>query len=158
MSCSICNGKINEENAPILAMGGMGHPRYICDECAAQIERATEGTDAEDIRAAMSAIAEKASKNDIDDGVAFTAIRDILETAKKRAEAIESGDPDLDAEATVEEFEDIPEELLESEEDKALDEREEAQRKAFDNVFTYVSAGVFAAIIIGFFIYILFLK
>lgn len=157
MSCSICEKPIDKEKAPILSMGGMGYPRYLCDECAAEIECATEGKDADEIRKAISAIADKVTKNNIDDGVVIGTVHSILKEARVRAERIEAGEA-VDTEEESEELEDIPEELLESEEDRALDEEEAVKKEKSDKIFNWISAGVLAAAIIGFLVYLIFFR
>ena len=57
--CAICRREINEENAPILAMGSFGNPRYLCDECASDIDQATSSRESSEIEAAMQKISEK---------------------------------------------------------------------------------------------------
>ena len=66
-----------------------------------------------------------------------------------RAEKINKGEYDFSLDENVEETgeDDIPEELLETEEDKALDERDEKRQKKFDKIFNIVALAVFAGVI-----------
>ena len=49
--CSLCKKIVDSENAPILTMGGFGNPRYLCDECAANIEVMTTAREVDVIKA-----------------------------------------------------------------------------------------------------------
>lgn len=151
MSCSICKKQINEENAPIIAMGGLGNPRYVCDECAAKLDVMTGGEDSEKIREAVASIADLMSKNDSEDPIAHNAVRSILMEASVRATSIENGTFSelFESDSLDEEIDTIPEELLETEEDKELDRQEEIKNQKLDKVFNWISLGVFAAAVVG---------
>ncbi|MBR2931104.1 MAG: hypothetical protein IKC32_07755 [Clostridia bacterium] len=141
--CSLCRKGIEEEGAPILAISGAGIPRYLCEECAAEVELAAGSLDVEQIKASVSSISDKISAYGLEDGVTMKTVGDILSAATKRAKAIEDGNYDPDAEcAEGEELEELPEELLESEEDKLLDEKEAEAAAKLDKVMNWVWAGV----------------
>ena len=149
--CAICHAKIESEDAPIIAMGGYGVPRYLCDECATDIECATEGTEYEKIDAAMDRVSEKLVKADADDALLLTTLTKLLGEAAERAEKIKDGtyNKDLeDGEVTKElvdedeealtPLEEIPEELLEAEEDRLKDEEEAEFEKKVNKVLDWV--------------------
>ena len=78
-------------------------------------------------------------------------VKEILETAGKRAAAIRDGTYDFSlddtaSEPSADELDDIPEELRETEEDAELDRRDEEFERKFNKVFTWVSIGAFAAV------------
>ncbi len=150
MSCSICNNEINKENAPIIAMGGYGYPRYICDECAEEIEIITSGQDPELIKAAINKIVKKMEGANLEDTVLLSSVCAILDGAKERLALIEKGEYDFSLDDAEEEaLDEIPEELLESEEDKLIDKLEDEQKKSFDKVFNWVALGVMVAAILA---------
>ena len=159
MSCSICDNSIDKENAPIIAMGGFGYPRYICDECAEKIEIMTKSRDVEEIKAAILDIVEKMEKGELEDKVLLKAVCEILDSAKERLALIENGEYDFsldDAESDGEVFDEIPEELRESEEDKALDEEETKEKNKFDKIFNWVAIAVFALALIAGVIFVIY--
>ena len=150
--CSLCSN-LTDENSAILVMGGYGHPRLICKECEEEIDELSLGKDYEKIKEAMNSIGEKLTAKEPEDLVLET-VNGILETAAHRAEKIANGEYDFSMDEDGEEAleEDVPEELLETEEDKALDERDEKRQKKFDKIFNIVAIAVFAGII-GFLAY-----
>ena len=166
--CSICNKMVDSESAAILTMGGYGNPKYICDECANDIDTATTAREFDDIKAAMDSIGEKMAKSNIDDELVIATIGELFIGAKKRAMAIEDGTYDFSAEDEVvdqteeepeestEEFE-IPEELRESDEDKALDAAEAKQAAFYEKILNWVSAGLIIACVAAI-IYMVFIK
>lgn len=160
--CAICLAKLEREDAPIIAMGGYGVPRYLCDECAADVERATEGRDFADIDAAMDRISEKLVKSNVDDPLLLTTLTGLLGAAAERAERIKEGTYDFDLEeggvtkvSVGDEYEDddtgvdileeIPEELLETEEDRLQDEADAALESKVNKVLDWV----WLAILVG---------
>ncbi len=150
MSCSICKNRINEDNAPIIAMGGIGSPRYICDECAAKLDVMSESKDTGEIRRAVASIAELMSKNEDGDPVAHSAVKTILAEASIRAAKIDDGSYDEGADENEDTSPDeVPEELLETEEDRELDRQDEEKNKKLDKIFNWVSLGIFAAAVVG---------
>ena len=40
--CCICNRKIERDDPAVLAMGGAGIPRYLCDDCEKLLEELAE--------------------------------------------------------------------------------------------------------------------
>ena len=145
--CSLCSN-LTDEGSAILVMGGYGHPRLICEECEKEIDQLSLGRDYEKIREAMNTIGKKLTVKEPEDLVLET-VNGILKDAADRAEKINKGEYDFSLDENVEETgeDDIPEELLETEEDKALDERDEKRQKKFDKIFNIVALAVFAGVI-----------
>ena len=77
----------------------------------------------------------------------FATITSILDKAAERAKAIEEGSYDfsLDEAGEEEELEEIPEELLETEEDRRLDERDAEKEERNNRIFDYITFAVFLA-------------
>lgn len=142
--CSICGKSVNAEEAPILAMGGFGNPRYLCDECAAEVDIITQDKNPENIEQSMAKLSSKLSARSIDDNLVVETVTAIFTEAGERAKSIKEGTYDFSADEPFEEAEadDIPEELVESEEDKALDEEEKAAIKKFDAITNWISLAV----------------
>lgn len=147
--CTICKNIFDGENASILTMSGFGNARLICPECAELLDRATLDTDCDRITEAMEKLSER---NAIDpaDSDAVSAFTNILNTAAVRAEQIKKGEYDfsLDGEDSECEFEEIPDELKESEEDRALDEKEAKQSAVMDKISTWVCGAVLVGAVI----------
>ena len=146
-SCSLCRESVDAESAPILAMGGFGNPRYLCDECASDIECALYERDADKIEESMHRLSKKL-KADTDDKVTMEAVGDIFSKAGERAKKIKEGTYDFsedEADEDAEELVEIPEELQETEEDRALDEKEKAAEKKMDKILN-IAWAVFLAI------------
>ncbi len=137
-------------------MGGYGNPKYLCDECAADFDTATAGTNYDEIKSAMDKIGAKLTENDTDDTTVLRAVDEIFTEAGERAEKIKEGTYDFSEDEQSEESEDVPEELLESEEDKALDAKEAKTNKKIDSIFNWVFAAVFVAALAYFIITFLF--
>ncbi len=144
--CSICGKNVNEEAAPILAMGGFGNPKYLCDECAEDIDLITSDNDPEVIEASMSKLTGKLSSSSVEDRLVVETVTAIFSEAGERAKKIKEGTYDFSKDEAQEEIDDIPEQLLETEEDRALDEEEEKQRKKPDGIMNWISL---AAVVIA---------
>ena len=147
--CCLCTAPIGED-AAILVMGGFGYPRCLCSECEADVDEVSGSRDYEKIVDAMNRIGKKLTDHAPDDLV-LGAINDILKTSAERAEKIKDGSYDfsLDGEDTSdgESFEEIPEELLETEEDKLLDEKEAKEKEKLDKLFNWITVGAIIGII-----------
>ncbi len=137
--CALCYSTVEGENLPVLAIGAYGAPRYLCSNCEQLVEGASFGTDYDDIVASLDSIGSLLTERNIDDPTTLNTILPLLEESAKRAQKIKDGEWDftLDEEARSEEYE-IPEELLESEEDKLLDKKEEETGKKIDRVMNWV--------------------
>ena len=150
--CCMCGRHIERDDAPVLAMGVAGNPRLLCDECAALLDTATLGENIEDIKASMERIGNLMADGN-PDGVTYSIVSELMVAASDRAKAIKDGNYDFSldgAEQTDEGFEEIPEELLETEEDRERDRRDEEKNKRFDKFYNYTLIG--ACIALGLFI------
>lgn len=135
-NCSVCLKPIDMDTAPVLTMGAYGTPRCLCDECAAQIDIFTTDTDYEKITAAMDEISARMSRANIDDKMTVNCVTDMLVTAAKRANDIKEGTYDFSLDAEEEEYI-IPDELRETEEDRALDEKEQREKEKMDKFMNW---------------------
>ena len=138
-NCCICEKSVEREDAPILAMGGAGYARVLCEECDRELQVATRGHDVEEIKAAINSLSTKMANGE-PDTVTYRMMSEILVTATKRAMEIKDGTYDFarDDEEDNEGFDEIPEELLESEEDIELDKKDEEKAKKFDKVYSII--------------------
>ena len=59
--CAICGREVNENEASILAMGGFGNPKYLCNECAADIDTVIGSKDPFEVERTMEKIADNIS-------------------------------------------------------------------------------------------------
>ena len=156
-NCSTCLKRIENEEAPVLAMGAYGTPKLLCDECAELIEKMTLSKDYDEITEAINSIAGKMSAANIDDRVTLDTMTDMLESSAKRAQQIKDGTYDfaLDEVEADEGFDEIPEELRETEEDRLLDEKEAEANAKFDKFLNWTWIGV-AIGVVAFIIYRIF--
>ena len=131
-------------------MGAYGTPKYLCSECEGEFETATHGREPLEIAEAMDKIGNKMAENDTVGKVILTAVNEIFDLAKERATQIKAGTYDFSLDTpteVVEEDEEIPEELRESEEDRALDEREAKRQNKIDKVLNIVTGAIFGTAI-----------
>lgn len=150
--CAICNTPITREDAPILTMGAYGNPRCLCDECDAELAIATEGAEYDEIVASIDRIGKKVAETSATDKESFVTVKELLSAAGERAELIRRGEYDFSADGEEEGLEEIPEELLECEEDRELDRIDEEKNKKFDKIFNWV-AGITIGAAAAFLIY-----
>ncbi len=136
-NCSVCLKPIDLDTAPVLTMGAYGTPRCLCGECAEQIEIFTRGTDYGEITAAMDEISTRMSRANIDDKMTVDCITEMLVNSAKRANEIKEGTYDFSLDTDEEEYI-IPDELRESEEDRALDEKEARAKETMDKIMNWV--------------------
>ena len=138
-NCCICERDVEREDAPILAMGGAGYARVLCEECDRELQVATRGHDVEEIKEAINSLSNKLANGE-PDAVTYRMMNEILVTATQRAMEIKDGTYDFarDDEEDNEGFDEIPEELLESEEDIELDKQDEEKMKKFDKVYSII--------------------
>ncbi len=140
--CCICSNIIEREDAPILAMGAVGNPKLLCDKCAELLDTATLGREYEKIEAAMDEIGRKMGDGN-PDRTTFNIVSGLMAEAAGRAKAIKTGKYDFSVEdqqiesdeVDDEGFDEIPEELRETEEDIAKDKEDEEKMKKFDKVY-----------------------
>ncbi len=151
--CSVCGKRIEKEDPAVLVMTAFAHPKHICEECEAEFDRATLSHSPEEINGAIEAIGKKMIDANTDDKLILETVNGILEEASERCALIESGDYDFsNDECDAEEENDVPEELLETEEDRAQDEADEKTRKKIDKILNWVCGAIIAAAV-GFVIY-----
>ncbi len=155
-SCSICKAVIEEENPSILTMGGYANPRYTCKACDGVLEKMLLSSQPEEAVEAMKTVGEHLSRIGCEDNAVIDTVEKMMHRAAERAQAIREGryDFSLDEDAAEEEIVEIPEELRETEEDRALDEKEARVAKQWDKVLDriwYVMLGLCGAV----FVYIL---
>ena len=150
-SCSICKRTVDTENAPILAMGGFGNPRYLCEECSADIESALYEKDTEKIEASMQRLSEKLAAASSDDGLTIETVKDIFSRAGERAKAIKDGAYDFSEDESADEgFDELPQELMETEEDKEKDKKDAETAKKIDKISNWITLGIIVAAVIFF--------
>ena len=156
--CALC-GRIPEcEEPAVLAMGKYGKPRHLCEECEEQMDIATLGRDYDEVVDAIDVLGKKATGFGKDDEVTMNAMRAFLMRAAKRAAAIKDGSYDFDSdndqsiaeESDEEGFDEVPEELLETEEDAELDRRDAEKSKLFDKIMNWFWVGAFSAVFLLF--------
>jgi hypothetical protein len=149
--CCICDAHIEREDAPVLSMGGAGYARVLCDRCSGLLDTATLGQDFEEIKGAIAEIGDLMADHD-PDNVTFNIVSGLMLEASERAKAIRDGSYDfaLDSVENNEGFDEIPEELRESEEDIQKDKEDEEKLEKFNKFYNYVliGAGIGAAAII----------
>ena len=147
-NCSTCLTRITSEDAPVLIMGAYGTPKLLCDECAALIDTITLGREYDEITAAMQALTEKMSSANIDDRFTVDTVTKILSDSAVRAQKIKEGTYDFVLDEQEDEgFDEIPEELQETEEDRLLDEKEAEDNAKFDKFMNklWIVLGIAAA-------------
>ena len=147
--CSNCLSRIITDDAPVLTMGAYGTPKLLCPECAALLETVTEGREYDEITSAMQALTERMSKANVDDRFTVATVTEILSESAERAQKIKEGTYDfaLDEVESDEGFDEIPEELQETEEDRLLDEKDAEANAKFDEFMnkSWIVVGIVAA-------------
>lgn len=147
--CTVCQREVNESEAPILAMGGFGNPKYLCPECASDMDNVISAKEPTEIEAAMAAISKKLSDSNQDDPLTLQTVKEIFAAAGERARKIKEGTYDFAEDEKEEEgLLDIPEALCESEEDKALDEKEAKNAKRLDKILNWIYFPIFVLVLI----------
>lgn len=143
--CAICNDTVETENAPILAMGGFGNPRYLCPCCSRDFDTATEGENFEIILESVERISKNMAATKPDKVTVETAC-EILELAGKRAAAIKDGSYDFSLDKNDEEETELSEEYVPDPEDEELDRQDEEKNAKFDKIFNVVAVVVFSVL------------
>lgn len=145
-NCCICNKEIDSERSSVLTMGVFGTPKYLCAECEEKFDIATSDKDPERIGDAMQDIGEKMANNDNVGTIVFKAVNEMFDAARERAEKIKSGEYDFSLDKPIEiieEEEEIPEELCESDEDRELDKKDEARDQKASKIIDWVTIVMF---------------
>lgn len=146
--CSICGKPIENENAPILTISGFGNARYLCDECSDEMDVAMTSRDVEEIEAAVSVLGEKMEK--CHDEQATATLFSFINVVCERLSKIKEGTYDFAIDERMKEIADeegmdeIPEELQETEEDKALDAEDAKKQEKFDKIMNWLTIGAIA--------------
>ena len=146
--CSICGRPIENEKAPILTISGFGNARYLCDECSDEMDVAMTSRDVEEIEAAVSVLGEKMEK--CHDEQATATLFSFINVACERLSKIKEGTYDFAIDERIKELADeegmdeIPEELQETEEDKALDAEDAKKQEKFDKIMNWLTIGAIA--------------
>ena len=146
--CCICGKNIEREDAAVLSMGAAGIPRLLCDECEGLLDTATLGRDYNEIKAAIEKIGTYMVERD-PDGVTYSMVNEILLSSSERAKAIKDGSYDFALDEQPKDdggLEDIPEDMRESEEDIALDKKDDEKMKKFDKIYNYILIGACIAL------------
>ena len=143
--CTICHKEITAEDAPILVMGAYGIPKVLCDECSRDLDTVTGGKEYDGISEAMNRLGERMSESS-PDAQTLCVVNSILEDAAERAKQIRDGSYDFsldeeEGENDANAFDEIPEELAETEEDREKDRIDEERNKKFDKYFNWVTIG-----------------
>ena len=154
-NCCTCLARIENDDAPVLAMGAYGTPKLLCPSCASLVDTITIGRDYDEIASAMNEITARMSAANVDDRVTVETMTELLKNSAERAQKIKQGEYDFALDEALESesdegFDDIPEELKETEEDRLLDEKDAETLRKFDKVLNWLWAGVgvFAMIVI----------
>lgn len=150
--CSVCRAKIESEEAAILTLGGFGNPRYLCDSCASDFDAASSEKEVSDIDSAIDRISKKMTSARVDDGLVLKTVSELMASARERREQIRLGEYDFSEDELPEENEEIPKELLESDEDVAAERLAAEKNKKYDKI-TNIICAVLALAALGFFIY-----
>lgn len=136
--CCICKKEIEREDAPVLTMGASGTPRLLCDECDGLLETVTCGKEITEIENAMAEVSHRVS-NGNPDNATCDVLEVIMTRASERGAAIRAGRYDFSLDnQEVEGFDEIPEELQETEEDIQKDLEDEEKMKKFDKVYNII--------------------
>ena len=148
MKCTLCNRDFTSEEPKILAMGAYGTPKYVCDGCSEDLDEATLGREPEKIAAAMDRIGKRLADTSPDKST-FMTVNSVMEAAAERAKLIKEGRYDFALDEETEDvddgFEESPEELLETEEDRELDRQDEEKLRKFDKVYNVIVGVALAA-------------
>ena len=155
--CCICHHPLNNEDAPVIAMGGYGNPKCACESCEALIDTATTSRDPEEISEACKSLGEALTAGNTGDEQIIDTVNDIIRSASERGAAIKEGTYDfaLDEADAEDEF-DITDDLKESEEDRKKDERDEKVAKIIDTALSWACGAIFVAAITLFIIKFIF--
>lgn len=152
--CCICKNILEADTAAILTISGYAVPRYICSECEQDFDTVTSGTEPADIYAAMERLGNKVFMSGTDDETVIAEVKQIMDSAKERADKISEGNYDF----TVDENDDEDtQENAESFEEETEQEREQARieaerAKKFDKITNAVCLSIIV-IAVGFFTY-----
>ena len=124
-NCSICKAEIENENPSVLTMGGYGNPRYVCENCDAEIERMLYSQVPAEAQAAMKQLGDHLARIGCEDNAVIDTMQEMMRRAGERAAAIEKGAYDFSEDAAEE-----GEEENEVDDDLIVDYIKDLERKA----------------------------
>ncbi len=151
-TCALCRKEFEKDEPAVLTMTALGNPKYLCEDCERDLDEATLSHEPKAISEAIERIGAKLVRENNSDKLVLDTVDNIISGARERAELIESGDYDFESDAAEEELDDVPDELKESEEDRARDEAEAETAKKVDKVVNIICiAAVIAAV--GYLVY-----
>jgi hypothetical protein len=142
--CVLCDRTITEESPAILAVGAYGNPKCVCGECQSLLDTATLGREYDKIANAMDAIGKRMADS-TPDNQSYEVVNALLTDAAERAKKIKAGEYDFSLDEEPAEDGEIPEELLETEEDRKLDEQDAEKEERNNRIFDYITFAVFLA-------------
>ena len=157
--CVICKRPIESEDPAVLSLGALGTPKHICTHCEDTIDKMLSLTDYNEIMSECKTLGEALTRGDTGDESVIKSVNELITKAADRAASIKEGSYDFSEDEeesgdAEESFDEIPEELRETAEDKALDEKEAHFTAIFNTVTTWIS-GIILVGAVGFFIYTL---
>ena len=146
--CSLCGKETENNDSQILTLGAYGNPKYLCDECAEDIEEMCSGREYEGIKSAFKRVYDKFAANPILDETVNNTLHSMMSDAQIRANKIKDGTYDFSLDEQEQDgFEEIPEELLETEEDLELDRKERIKNEKIDKVLNVLFVLIIVAVI-----------
>ena len=152
-NCAVCQSVIESDDTAVLCVDGYGNKRYLCAECEEIMDTVTLGKDYTEICEAINEIGKRMVKADITNKFTLKTVEEIIKNAKSRAELIKDGSYDFSLDTEVSDIPDtVPEQLLETEEDKEADRVEAEKNKKVDFWVNIVFAVLIAGCV-GFFLY-----
>ena len=111
------------------------------------MDKATLSEDYEEIKESLKQLGERANI-DVADTTAFEAFSELVKNAVERGEKIKTGEYDFSLDAGTGGFDEIPEELSETEQDRALDEKEAKEKELLDKISSWVCTGIILGLVI----------
>ena len=156
-NCTVCGAPLTADEPPILIMNAYGEPKCLCDSCSSDLDEITSGGDLDSIGRAMEELGKRMSDYG-PDKLTYNTVNRLMKEGAERAKAIREGNYDfsLDGEEAddAEGFDEIPEELAETEEDKELDRIDEEKAAKVGKFLDWVTIGLIIGAV-GFFIWVL---
>ena len=152
--CCICKKEIDSNTATILFMSGAGIPRCICEECDKNVETMTAGRDPDAIITSCRELAGALERGETGEERVIMLVGEMLGAAKERADKIRAGEYDFSLDEAADEGEEfeLTDDMLETEEDRALDEKEARVNKILDTVTSWTMGIALVAAVVFFII------
>ena len=149
-NCCICQAPITKENAPIIAMSAYGNPRCVCENCEAIIDSATLSHDPNEIVESCKSLGEALTRGNTCDERVIDAVNEIICEASIRCEKIANGNYDFSEDEAVGEAFEITDEIMESEEDRIKDEKDQKTAKIIDTIASWASGIILLGAVVFF--------